>query len=231
MSFANSYVEELQKEQQERYKKNFKKKPKEFRSSSEVQVEGMLATKSDYSSCSKKLHDQLKHFTKDLQLHCGVLPNQSHDGQELSSWEKLEKLGKLVSSIADITPSQNDASNGRNVVSFQGIITRTMVKWASNEIQDLKLIDEIFSLLYRQFNEVHEVVQALKKTYVLEVVTDPKTGRPNFDIQAFCNALGSLKLLLKVGMSKKEENLLKDSLKYVQGNINNRVLLMAVLLY
>lgn len=210
VTFSHDYVEKLQEEQAERYEKNIRKKPKEFRSSSELQVEGMLALKSEYS-CSKRLRNELKRFTDELKLHCGACLCTSQPTQELSSVEKLQKLVKLVTSFDDAP--LHKAGPSSHVISLQRLITQTMITWANKEVQDLRLIEEIFSLLYRQFNEVGEVVQALKKTYVLEVANDPATGKPNFDIPAFCNALGSLRLLLKVGMNKKEENLLRTSLK------------------
>ena len=218
MSFSHGYVEQLQEEQKQRYKENIRRKPKEFRSSSEMQIEGMLAVRSDYS-CSRSLHEKLQHFTDDLKRHCGS-PNRTttHISQEMSSSEKLRKLVKLLASnevTGNAASTSNSGSTGNHVISLQRLITQTMINWASREIQDLRLIEEVFSLLYRQFNEVGEVAQALNRTYVLEVTKDPVTGKPNFDIPAFCDALGSLRLLLKVGMSKKEENLLKCSLKYV----------------
>lgn len=228
VSFSHGYVEQLQEEQKQRHKENIRKKPKEFRSSSEMQIEGMLA-KSDYS-CSRSLHEKLQGFTDDLKRHCGSPNCTTQISHEMSSSEKLRKLVKLLTSFEGNEVSGNSTttgtgtgtgttgdsgSDGSHVISLQRLITQTMINWASREIQDLRLIEEVFSLLYRQFNEVGEVVQALNKTYVLEVTKDPTTGKPNFDIPAFCDALGSLRLLLKVGMSKKEENLLKNSLKYV----------------
>ena len=210
MSFTHGYVEELQDEQKERHRKNIKKKPKEFRSSSEMQVEGMLAVKSDYS-CGKALRRKLEKFTDSLKQHCGTSHCSNKLSKEPSSIEKLKKLARLAMTF-DNGCEEDTASEGR-VTSLQSIITDTMIQWAGKEIHSLRLIEEVFSLLYRQFNEIGEVSQALEKTYVLEVTKDPKTGKPNFDIHAFCNALGSLRLLLKVGMSKKEENLLKSSLK------------------
>lgn len=210
VSFSHDHVGKLQVEQAERYKKNIRKKPKEFRSSLELQMEGMLALKSDYS-CSKRLRDELKCFTDELKLHCGSCLSSSQPTGEPSSAEKLQKLVRLVTSFADSPPSKAGPSS--HVISLQRLIAQTMITWANKEVQDLKLIEEIFSLLYRQFNEVGEVAQALKKTYVLEVTCDTAIGKANFDIPAFVNALGSLRLLLKVGMSKKEENLLRTSLK------------------
>lgn len=211
VSFSHNYIEKLQEEQKQRYRENIRKKPKEFRSSSEMQVEGMLALKSDYS-CSKRLRKELNRFTDDLKLHCGASLHSTQATHEPSPVEKLRKLVKLVTSFDD-SPPRKKGQPSSHVISLQRLITHTMITWANKEIQDLKLTEEIFSLLYRQFNEVGEVAQALKKTYILEVTNDPITGKPNFDIPAFCNALGSLRLLLKVGMSKKEENLLRTSLK------------------
>ena len=57
-------------------------------------------------------------------------------------------------------------------------------------------------------------VQALQKTYVIDVVKDGEE-KMNFNIPAFRRALGSLRLLQKVGMGREEEQVLKDSLKLV----------------
>lgn len=89
---------------------------------------------------------------------------------------------------------------------------RTMLEWGSKEMRSLELVEEIFLLLYRQYDEIHEVAEALRKTYIIEVSED-STGKPNFDIPAFRHALGSLRILQKIGMGKKEENLLNDSLR------------------
>ncbi len=210
VSFSHLHVDKLQLEQEQRHRENIRKKPKEFRSAVEMQVEGMLTLRSDYN-CTKALRAELVSFTDDLKLHCGASVTCSHTSHEPSAMDKLKKLAKLVTLFE--APLQCEAGPSSLVLSLQRLITQTMITWATNEIQDLKLVEEVFSLMYRQFNEVGEVAQALKKTYVLEVINDPSTGKLNFDITAFCNALGSLRLLLKVGMSKKEENLLKTSLK------------------
>ena len=211
VSFSHGYVQDLQEDQQERYHKNIKKKPKEFRSSSELQVEGMLTTKSEYT-CRKGLRKKLEEFTETLKQHCGAHTDAIMQNKELGTVEKLKKLARLATTFDDGRREEGVACNG-HPTSLQSIITRTMIQWAGKEIHSLRLIEEVFSLLFRQFNEVGEVAQALEKTYVLEVTRDAKSGKPNFDIPAFCSALGSLRLLLKVGMSKKEENLLKTSLK------------------
>lgn len=226
--FSNDYVEELQKEQRERYRKNFKRKPKEFRSSTERQVEAMLAMKSEHS-CSRKLRNILKNACDELRHHCGATSTSSvQQGKDLGVLETIKKMVKILSFVNSQCKDGCHADGGGGVscenggggeeeavdcVSLRQLITKTMIRWASVEIHNLKLVEEVFSLLYRQFNEIGEVVQALKKTYVLEVIKDSSTGKPNFDIPGFCYALGSLRLLLSVGMGKKEEDLLKDSLR------------------
>lgn len=220
VSFSNDYVDEMQEEQQKRYLKHFKKKPKEFRSSTEIQVETMLSLKSQHSY-NKKLRPQLKNFSDELKRHCGA--DSAFSGQQGKDLALQEKLRKMVAMLSSFSSRQHDGCHDDDVGRAGGeamecgtlreVITRTMVRWACVKIHDLKLVAELFSLLYRQFNEVGEVVQALSKTYVLEVTKD-STGKPNFDIPGFCYALGSLRLLLSVGMGQEEEDLLKDSLKY-----------------
>ena len=53
---------------------------------------------------------------------------------------------------------------------------------------------------------------ALQKTYVIDVVEDEK-GKMNFNIPDFRRALGSLRLLLKIGMGREEEQVLKECLR------------------
>ena len=124
-------------------------------------------------------------------------------------WRKLQTMMELLFSSEDHCCHDN-ANN--HVTSLQKLITETMMEWAGQEIHDLKLIGQIFALLYRQFDEIHEVRQALSKTYIIDIKENG--GRPNYDIGEFREALGSLRLHMKVGMGKTEENLLRDSLKY-----------------
>ena len=126
-----------------------------------------------------------------------------------SVWRKLQTMMELLFSTEDQCCHGNTADH---VNSLQKLITETMMEWAGQEIHSLKLIGQIFALLYRQFDEVHEVKQALSKTYIIDIKEND--GRPNYDIGEFREALGSLRLLMKVGMGKTEENLLRDSLRY-----------------
>ena len=55
-------------------------------------------------------------------------------------------------------------------------------------------------------------VQALQKTYVIDLTESPG-ARMNFNLPGFRRALGCLRLLLKVGMGREEEQSLKNSLR------------------
>lgn len=74
------------------------------------------------------------------------------------SWH--QKLQSLLSRIRgnkiEITEEKSD--NEEKIMSFQDLITSTIVNWArSNKIQDSELIRTMFLLMYRQYNAVGEV--------------------------------------------------------------------------
>ena len=205
--FANGYVEELRTEQQHRHKKYFIKNPKEFRCSPEKQLQALLSFKSGGPK-QKELREKLENFHQELLEHCGAVSEGEGDEQSTSTWRKLQAMVELMFSTEEHC-SHGNADD--HVTSLQNLITETMMEWAGKEINSLKLIGQIFALLYRQYDEVHEVKQALSKTYIIDIKDND--GRPNYDIITFREALGSLRLLMKVGMGKTEENLLRNSLK------------------
>ena len=55
-------------------------------------------------------------------------------------------------------------------------------------------------------------MQTLRKTYIIEV-TSNSGGQPKYDIASFRRSLGILRLLLRVGMGKAEEDLLRKELQ------------------
>ena len=74
-------------------------------------------------------------------------------------------------------------------------------------------------------------VQALQKTYVIDVMEDGQ-GKVNFNVPAFRRALGSLRLMLKIGMGKEEEQVLKKCLRSVSNPcIHMYILLCIFILY
>ena len=49
-------------------------------------------------------------------------------------------------------------NNADGVNELQQFVIRAMVKWSKEEIFDPNLISQIFSLLYRQYDEMNEVI-------------------------------------------------------------------------
>ena len=206
--FANGYVEELRQEQKYRHDKYFMKNPKEFRCSPEQQLQTLLSFK-NRGPRQRQLKEKLEKFHHELLDHCGAVKEGKSDEQITSVWRNLQTMIELLFSTEE---QCHHGNGGDHVTSLQKLITETMMEWVGQEIHSLKLIGQIFALLYRQFDEIHEVKQALLKTYIIDIKEND--GRPNYNIEEFRDALGSLRLLMKVGMGKTEENLLRDSLRY-----------------
>lgn len=202
MTFAHSFVNQLHEEQKERHAKYFHSKPREFRCPPEMQLQMMLTRR-----LNPTLQDRLNTFHQQLQKHCGGSEVKGQSPETLTLSQKLEQIVKLINSPDE--PSSHDNKRGGTITSLRELITTTMVKWAESEIHNSDLIGQIFSLLHRQFNEMCEIAEALKKTYVIDLTGE----QVRMELGQFISALGSLRLLRSVGMSKNEELLMKNSFK------------------
>lgn len=178
------------------------------------QIENMLSFKQEaHPDChtSETLRATLRQFHNNLCRHCGSLePSFKPRCTEDSSVR--DKLKKLLTLLVSSEGEDREESGEQSVTTLQQLITETMIAWGSRPVQSSELIQEVFSLLYRQFDEIHDVVQTLSRTYIVDVGTN-KQGLPRFDIPHFQQALSSLRLLLKVGMGQHEEKLLRAALK------------------
>ena len=160
---------------------------------------------------SEKLQKMLQEFHGELKHHCGCVDGGALVSRKLEDMGIREKLWQLVELVM-AGEEKEEWRKGEGVTTLQQLITTTMLQWASLEVHSLELVAQIFALLYRQYDEIHEVVQALRKTYVIEVEKNEE-GKPSYDIPCFRKALGYLRLHLKVGMGKAEEKMLKESLR------------------
>ncbi len=168
------------------------------------------------SPVSRSLQDMLKSFHDELLTHCGCASDKFPSNLEPTEMSVGKKLKSLVQVLLVSEEQCKRKCEGDKVTTLQQLITRTMISWATVEIYSPELISEIFSLLYRQYDEVHELVQALRKTYVIEVANGDKGA--NYDVTGFRQALGGLRLLLKIGMGKREEELMRDVLRKVRNS-------------
>lgn len=101
---------------------------------------------------------------------------------------------------------------------FRKVLIATIVKWAEeNQIETAKLVQEMFSLLVRQYDSVGGLIRALQKTYVI----NSKTKQ---DVAEMWVGLSQIRALLPVQMSQEEEELMRERLWYVKTIQNWNVL-------
>ena len=170
-------------------------------------VEGEVSCPTDES-----LRQELETFHKRLKTHCGTTDledsPQNKWSEDLTTFEKLEKLVKLVMKA---THSEKKVSEGQ-VQKLQTVIKSTLLNWCRENIKNVKVAEKIFKLLCRQFNETDQLIQALKRTYVIEHAAEFCTS----GISEFRRALGEVRMMLKIGLGEKEEDILEKMLRYVK---------------
>ena len=76
--------------------------------------------------------------------------------------EKLRTLASLLQKM--VFPEERHGEEGaregdNKVTTLQQLITHTMIQWAQQPIHSPELTLQIFALLYRQFDEINEVVR------------------------------------------------------------------------
>ncbi|KAF7261042.1 hypothetical protein EG68_01789 [Paragonimus skrjabini miyazakii] len=92
------------------------------------------------------------------------------------------------------------------------LIVHTIVKWArSGYIENLELIRAMFLALYRQYNAIEEVRDALGKTYVI-------SSSSVDEVASLLRSLGRVRCLLGVQLGSNEEMLLKNCLWDLMNN-------------
>ena len=95
-----------------------------------------------------------------------------------------------------------------DVFSLQRLIRDSMLVWSKDCIRNPKLVEEIFLLLFRQFDMIQETITTVRNAYII----DDSSGL--YDISLFKMALGTLRGLVNVAMGREEEKILKTCLKY-----------------
>lgn len=162
---------------------------------------------------SEILCQELETFHKRLKTHCGTTDNTEDSPQNEWSEEltTFEKLGKLVKLVMKATHSEKKVSEGQ-VQKLQTVIKSTLLNWCHDDVKDVKVAEKIFKLLCRQFNETDQLIQALKRTYVIEHAAEFCTS----GILEFRQALGEVRMMLKIGLGEKEEEILEKMLRYAK---------------
>ena len=139
------------------------------------------------------LKDSLHFFHNRLKKHLGADTKAAVKEvrmQDLSTLEKFEKLAKLVASSFKHRQREHIDEWEGQLGNLRRVIVGTLIKWARQDICDQKLTEKIFYLLYRQFNQTEELIQALSRTYVIEEGDGMCCAS---DISHFQHALGQVR--------------------------------------
>ena len=124
------------------------------------------------------------------------------------SYQELKP--ELENSIMGSTSEAESSEKHHNALS--SLISQTIVDWAKKSfISDQKLVREMFSLIYRQYNALGELTDCLNKTYVI-AETSIK------DVGCLLQALSTIRSLLCVQMASCEEDIMKSCLNEIMDN-------------
>lgn len=101
-----------------------------------------------------QLQSNLRAFHRDLRKHCGCTGDPSLSRARLEELGVRGKLARLAQLLIAMKEERQQQGSGDHVATLQQLITRTMLEWAREEVQSPQLILDIFTLLFRQYDEV-----------------------------------------------------------------------------
>uniref|UniRef100_H2Y883 Ryanodine receptor 3-like n=1 Tax=Ciona savignyi TaxID=51511 RepID=H2Y883_CIOSA len=230
VSFSCVIVEELQQDQKSRYQGVMEainmsaamtaKMTREFRSPPLEQMAILLKFKSEEleENCPLPQHikDLLWNFHTDMLLDCGE-QIEEEPVEEDNQDTLRSKLSSIVSRILHKRKEEEESPEESSHAtvgggSFRDLIISTMMGWARGpSINNPQLVRAIFRLLYRQYNGVGEMQNALMKTYCISAASEG-------DTMALLESLSRLRSLLSVQLGQDEETLIIKGLNSIMNN-------------
>ncbi|KAJ8920014.1 hypothetical protein NQ315_006545 [Exocentrus adspersus] len=228
IAFSHDFVADLQTDQLRRYIEIKQsdlpsavaaKKTKEFRCPPREQMNAILCFKNleeeEKENCplGEDLCDRMNVFHDRLMNHVSLqallAPQEEENPDDLVKPGPIKKLFNFINAVKELEeepkeePEPEKKSPEEN---FRKVLIATIVRWAEEtQIETPKLVQEMFSLLVRQYDSVGELIRALEKTYVINAKT--KT-----DVAEMWVGLGQIRALLPVQMSQEEEELMRERL-------------------
>ncbi|XP_071161899.1 ryanodine receptor-like [Mytilus edulis] len=201
---------------------------REFRCPPHEQMRNLLIFKSAEEDenglpcpCGLSIRDMLWNFHSQILTHCSMptQPEQEDKPTETEAKEEPvntptmgEKLMQLVLKKKEEENTHAKEPEENKIDTIQKLIQKTMITWAQEDfIVNQDLVREMFSLLYRQYNGIGELLSALEKAYVI-------SNASKDDINILLRALGNIRSLLLVQADRDEEELMKNSLKELMDN-------------
>ncbi|XP_076818158.1 ryanodine receptor 2-like isoform X3 [Clavelina lepadiformis] len=229
VSFSTLIVAKMQQDQKDRYQNVMEalnmsavttaKMTKEFRSPPTDQMTLLMSFKSEEKEMDCPLPDEIRsllwNFHLDLLRNCGEQIADESAKEEKPSWRK--RLVTFVGKVTSFRKTEHSgvSSNDKGPTAptyFREIIQNTMVTWAQEKrVEDPTLVREIFRLLYRQYNGIGELHEALMRSYCISEVSEQ-------DTMGLLHALSRLRSLLSVKLGREEEALIISELNKIMNN-------------
>ncbi|KAK0046902.1 ryanodine receptor 44F, partial [Biomphalaria pfeifferi] len=230
IAFSDDFVANCQNDQLRRYIEIKQtdmppamaaKKTKEFRCPPKEQMKALLTFKleedenNESCPCRDDIKATLKQFHEELLQHCKMPQmNEEEPPAAIEAPPSSTVSQKLLSIIWKAkTPEITACIEAPKIPdSIQKLITATMIRWAQESfISSQDLVREMFSLLYRQYDGIGELMSALDKAYVI-------SSKSHEDIAQLLKSLGIIRSLLQVQAGPDEEELMKQNLKDLMDN-------------
>ncbi|KRG04786.1 ryanodine receptor isoform X8 [Drosophila mojavensis] len=229
IAFSHDFVGDLQTDQLRRYIEIKQsdlpsavaaKKTKEFRCPPREQMNQILCFKNleaddqDNCTCGLELRSRLSEFHDSLMQKVSLNALQEPDGTETNAIEEIKtgpitKIYNFINTVKELEEGPKEVEEPEKKTPeevFRKVLIKTIVSWAEeSQIENPKLVREMFSLLVRQYDTVGELVRALEKTYVIN-------NRARDDVAEMWVGLSQIRALLPVQMSQEEEELMRKRL-------------------
>ncbi|XP_063919785.1 ryanodine receptor isoform X1 [Zophobas morio] len=227
IAFSHSFVGELQADQLRRYIEIKQsdlpsavaaKKTREFRCPPREQMNAILSFKNleeeDKENCplGEDLCEKLNEFHARLMAHVSLQALQAPSEEENADLQKpgaLKRLYNFINAVKELEEEPKEEPEPEKKTPeevFRKVLIGTIVKWAEeSQIEMSKLVQEMFSLLVRQYDSVGELIRALQKTYIINAKTKQ-------DVAEMWVGLSKIRALLPVQMSQEEEELMRERL-------------------
>ncbi|XP_067629181.1 ryanodine receptor isoform X7 [Eurosta solidaginis] len=229
ISFSHDFVGDLQADQLRRYIEIKQsdlpsavaaKKTKEFRCPPREQMNQILCFKNleagdqENCTCGLDLRSRLYDFHDNLMNKVSLNALQEPDEVDSNAIEEVKtgpitKIYNFINAVKELEEGPKEIEEPEKKTPeevFRKVLIKTIVSWAEeSQIENPKLVREMFSLLVRQYDTVGELVRALGKTYVIN-------SRAGDDVAEMWVGLSQIRALLPVQMSQEEEELMRKRL-------------------
>ncbi|KAG8232313.1 hypothetical protein J437_LFUL009412 [Ladona fulva] len=247
VAFSHDFVAEVQNDQLRRYIEIKQsdlpsavaaKKTREFRCPPREQMNAILGFKNleeedkENCPCGDDIREYLNSFHEKLLNKVSLNALQEAADAEAAEEEAdnisktgkrgaLQRLYNFINAVKEMEEEPQEVVEPEKKTPeevFRKVLISTIVRWAEeSQIETPKLVQEMFSLLVRQYDTIGELIRALQKTYVINSKTKD-------DMALMWVGLSQIRALLPVQMSQEEEGKLVNTHTFFQHPDQIRIL-------